>query len=79
MGMSTAAKRQPEVRGFGNYVITVTDKNGSPYAWCETAIDQAIASARTYSALDGNRSAEVRRKHDGSLVARYEDNVKVGA
>ena len=64
-------------RGLGNYVITTTRTDGTTDAWCETSKDQAIATARTYSALEGYAAAEVRRKTDGTLVGRYEGNVLI--
>lgn len=56
-------------------MVTVTKTDGTTDAWCDTSKDQAIATARTYSALATYASATVTRKADGSLVGRYADNV----
>lgn len=61
------------IRGTGNYVITVTRTDGSKDRWRDTSKAEAIATARTYSALAGYASADV-HKTDGTHVGHYEQN-----
>ena len=47
------------IPGTGNYLVTVTRTDGTKEQHRDTSKDQAIATARTWSLIDGVASAEV--------------------